>query len=163
MLRGDAAEEVTTEQPQTQGEFNRAQQQLLEGELLQKTDLGYAYPGMYSKYMDDPGTIEIPEFPGSGQNVPVDVPTQTQTQTQTQTETAPVDTGPTTRELILQAEQLFLDNNVGLPYSRQDYGSDEDYLNALTGFIDSYIPPAVYDDEGFEEGFRSLVAPRTVS
>ena len=140
----DAAEEVTTEQPQTQGnfnqgEFNRAQQQLLEGELLQKTDLGYAYPGMYSKYMDNPGTIEIPEFPGSGQSIPIETPSQTQTQTQTQTE--PVDTGPTTRELIIQAEQWFLDNNVGLPYSRQDYGSDEEYLNALTGFIDTYVPP----------------------
>lgn len=143
----DAAEEVTTEQPQTQGnfnqgEFNKAQQQLLEGELLQKTDLGYAYPGMYSKYMDDPGTIELPEEYLMGGDGPVYVPdTGTQTQTQTQTETAPVDTGPTTRELILQAEQWFLNNNVGLPYSRQDYASDEDYLNALTGFIDSYQAP----------------------
>ena len=140
----DAAEEVTTEQPQTQGnfnqgEFNRAQQQLLEGELLQKTDLGYAYPGMYSKYMNDPGTIELPEEFLTGADGPVYTDTETQTQTQTQTE--PVDTGPTTRELIIQAEQWFLDNNVGLPYSRQDYGSDEDYLNALTSYIDTYVPP----------------------
>ena len=141
----DAAEEVTTEQPTEEemrqgagaNPLNPLQQRLIEEGGLQYTDLGYAPQGLYSK----PGTIEIPEFPGSGQNIPIETPSPAETQTETQTETQPEDTGPTTRELIIQAEQWFLDNNVGLPYSRQDYASDEDYLNALTGFIDTYVPP----------------------
>ena len=145
----NAAEEVTTEQPQTAAEVRATIPP-----KPQRSDPKYQYgPFQGKKGMDaykrdlyhwtenyaGPGTIEIPEFPGSGQNIPIETPSQTETQTETQTE--PVDTGPTTRELIIQAEQWFLDNNVGLPYSRQDYASDEDYLNALTGFIDTYVPP----------------------
>ena len=125
----DAAEEVTTEQPTEEemrqgagaNPLNPLQQRLIEEGGLQYTDLGYAPQGLYSK----PGTIEIPEFPGSGQNIPIETPSPAETQTETQTETQPEDTGPTTRELIIQAEQWFLDNNVGLPYSRQDYASGE--------------------------------------
>ena len=144
----DAAEEVTTEQPATEtaasSVLNPAQQKLVDQELLQYTDLGYPPQGQMSKIMNNPGTVEIPilgQIYGGGL---VGDASQYETQpttTETQTETAPVDTGPTTRELIIQAEQWFLDNNVGLPYSRQDYGSDEDYLNALTGYIDTYVPP----------------------
>ena len=145
----NAAEEVTTEQPQTAAEVRATIPP-----KPQRSDPKYQYgPFQGKKGMDaykrdlyhwtenyaGPGTIEIPEFPGSGQNIPIHTPSQTETQTETQTE--PVDTGPTTRELIIQAEQWFLDNNVGLPYSRQDYASDEDYLNALTGFIVTYVPP----------------------
>ena len=141
----DAAEEVTTEQPTEEeirqgaggNPLNPAQQKLVEQGELQYTDLGYPPQGLYS----NPGTIEIPGFPGSGQEVPINLPTQTETPIETPIETAPVDTGPTTRELIIQAEQWFLDNSVGLPYSRQDYGSDEEYLNALTGYIDTYQAP----------------------
>ena len=145
----NAAEEVTTEQPQTAAEVRATIPP-----KPQRSDPKYQYgPFQGKKGMDaykrdlyhwtenyaGPGTIEIPEFPGSGQNIHIETPIQTETQTETQTEH--VDTGPTTRELIIQAEQWFLDNNVGLPYSRQDYASDEDYLNALTGFIDTYVPP----------------------
>ncbi len=134
----DAAEEVTTEQPNDNPQgLSAAQLRALEQGNLQTQDLGYPPQGLYST----PGTIEIPGFPGSGQEVPINLPTQTETPIETPIETAPVDTGPTTRELIIQAEQWFLDNSVGLPYSRQDYGSDEEYLNALTGYIDTYQAP----------------------
>jgi len=146
----DAAEEVTTEQPTEEemrqgaggNPLNAAQQKLVEQGELQYSDLGYLPQGQMSKYNLDPGIVEDP-FIGSYTETYGGAPasTTTQTQTQTQTQTDPVDTGPTTRELIIQAEQWFLDNNVGLPYSRQDYGSDEEYLSALTGYIDTYVPP----------------------
>jgi len=156
----DAAEEVTTEQPTEEemrqgagaNPLNAAQQKLVEQGELQYTDLGYTPQGLYSK----PGTVEIAENPFTGTytetygGAPASTTTQTQTQTQTETETE--DTGPTTRELIIQAEQWFLDNNVGLPYSRQDYGSDEDYLNALTGYIDTYVPPEEVVESTTETG-----------
>ncbi len=162
----DAAEEVTTEQPQTEKVTTEQPQTAAEYRAAippkpQRSDPKYQYGAFQGKkgmdaYKRDlyhwtenyagPGTIEIPEFPGTGQNVPVETP---DSQTETETETQPEDTGPTTRELILQAEQWFLDNNVGLPYSRQDYGSDEDYLNALTGFIDTYVfPEDIVEDTG---------------
>ncbi len=145
-----AAEEVTTEQPTEEeirqgaggNPLNPAQQSLVEQGELQTADLGFLPQGQMSKYNLNPGTIEDPftgTYTETYEGAPA--PTTTQTQTQTQTQTDPVDTGPTTRELILQAEQWFLDNNVGLPYSRQDYGSDEEYLNALTGYIDTYQAP----------------------
>ncbi len=165
----DAAEEVTTEQPQTAQEVRATIPP-----KPQRSDPKYQYgvkkgkQGMDAYKRDlyhwtenyaGPGTIEIPEFPGSGQNIPIETPSQTETQTETQTE--PVDTGPTTRELILQAEQWFLDNNVGLPYSRQDYASDEDYLNALTGFIDSYQPPAVVEETTTDAGTTDTTTTTT--
>jgi len=159
----NAAEEVTTEQnpAQTGREFRATippkpkrsdskyqfgPWQGKKGMDAYKRDL-YNWQEQYGMFPTTEGAAEWLQ----GDQDPYYETTEGSTSTQTQTETQTEDTGPTTRELILQAEQWFLDNNVGLPYSRQDYGSDEDYLNALTGFIDSYIPPAVYDDEGFEE------------
>jgi len=147
----DAAEEVTTEQPTEEemrqgagaNPLNAAQQKLVEQGELQTADLGFLPQGQMSKYNLDPGIVEDP-FTGTYTETYEGAPsstTTTPTQTETETETETEDTGPTTRELIIQAEQWFLDNSVGLPYSRQDYGSDEEYLNALTGYIDTYVPP----------------------
>ena len=94
----DAAEEVTTEQPATEtaasSVLNPAQQKLVDQELLQYTDLGYPPQGLVSKYMNSPGTIELPilgQIYGGGV---VGDASQYETQpttTETQTETAPVD------------------------------------------------------------------------
>ena len=147
----DAAEEVTTEQPQTAQEVratippkpNRGDSkyqfgpwQGKKGMDAYKRDL-YNWQEQYGMFPTTEGAAEWLQ----GDQDPYYETTEGSTSTQTQTETQTEDTGPTTRELIIQAEQWFLDNNVGLPYSRQDYGSDEDYLNALTGYIDTYVPP----------------------
>tara|TARA_R110000751_G_scaffold252999_2_gene352602 strand:+ start:3207 stop:4679 length:1473 start_codon:yes stop_codon:yes gene_type:complete len=83
-----------------------AQIRAIEQGNLQTQDLGIV-PGSIG-----PGTIEIPEFPGSGQNVPINIPTQPTAPPET-TETAPApitDTGPSLEELIslglLTAEQI---------------------------------------------------------
>jgi len=134
----DAAEEITTEQPSSG--LSPAQIKLLEQGNLQTQDLGYMTAAQNNAYGNEVGTIEIPEFPGSGQNIPINMPTQPTAPTETAPPVAP-DTGPTTLEQIMAAEQWFSTNNVGLPYSRQDYDSDEAYLNALNGYISSYVPP----------------------
>jgi len=147
----DAAEEVTTEQPQTAQEvratippkpqrsdpkYQYGVKKGKQGMDAYKRDL-YNWQEQYGMFPTTEGAAEWLQ----GDQDPYYETTEGSTSTQTQTETQTEDTGPTTRELILQAEQWFLDNNVGLPYSRQDYGSDEDYLNALTGYIDTYVPP----------------------
>ena len=149
----DAAEEVTTEQnpAQTGREFRATippkpkrsdskyqfgPWQGKRGMEAFKRDL-YNWQEQYGMFPTTEGAAEWLQ----GDQDPYYETTEGSTSTQTQTETQTEDTGPTTRELILQAEQWFLDNNVGLPYSRQDYASDEDYLNALTGFIDTYQAP----------------------
>ena len=147
----DAAEEVTTEQPQTAQEVRatippkpkRSDSKYQFGPWSGKKGMETFKRDLYNweeRYGMFPTTEGAAEWLYGDQD-PYYETTEGSTSTQTQTETQTEDTGPTTRELILQAEQWFLDNNVGLPYSRQDYASDEEYLNALNGFIDTYVAP----------------------